>query len=554
LGIVLNWNSGYNGTPGSVDDTITNFPVMVDGVHDVLASHVNELAQAVIQLQTSQVALNNIEVQDESVSLTAAATTLNFLGAGVTAASGGSGVINITIPGVPASSVTDLQTAYDGGNTVTTSLTTPISVTATGDSETSLQLSGPTDSINFSASSIVGSSSGSLTLGSGATPLGAITSAGDITAVSYVGTRGRFGAGSAADNSIQLNGTPGVGMYFPTTAQVGISAGGANRVTISASTNTTTNVSQGPNGSAAATTYGFSGEAGSGMFLELAGRVGLSTAGTQRAAVDSTEFSSTVPFRGPNGLVSSVGLGFDAEPNTGLYRVSPNVLGVAVAGVQTWALTNSLSQSIQILRVPEGSGATPGLHGPAADTGIRIGAVNLGLSISGNEELTLSASEVSPTTDEGLNLGSNTQRFGQTYQEENILSGAAGSTERVHRVSVASTTISGSGSNTLFTVPFANTGPIVNAGRLRVIVEWTAVGDSFTEMASQIDGALFDSPTTGVFSAAATTLGRHTEGVPGGALNINLVNNAGDIDVEFQNGDPGAVDVVAEIRWQYLGN
>lgn len=51
MGIVLNWNSTYPG--GGIDDTTINFPVMVDVVHNVMASHVNALASAVIALETA---------------------------------------------------------------------------------------------------------------------------------------------------------------------------------------------------------------------------------------------------------------------------------------------------------------------------------------------------------------------------------------------------------------------------------------------------------------------------------------------------------------------
>lgn len=51
MGIVLNWNSTYPG--GGIDDTTVNFPTMVDVVHNVMASHVNALAQAIIHLETA---------------------------------------------------------------------------------------------------------------------------------------------------------------------------------------------------------------------------------------------------------------------------------------------------------------------------------------------------------------------------------------------------------------------------------------------------------------------------------------------------------------------
>lgn len=48
MGTVLAWASNY---PSSVDTISTNFPAVTDGTHDVVASHVNSLASAVVELQ-----------------------------------------------------------------------------------------------------------------------------------------------------------------------------------------------------------------------------------------------------------------------------------------------------------------------------------------------------------------------------------------------------------------------------------------------------------------------------------------------------------------------
>jgi hypothetical protein len=61
MGVVLNWNSVY---PTSIDDQITNFPTVTDTVHDVMASHVNELAQAVVALETASGGFRTNSVAD----------------------------------------------------------------------------------------------------------------------------------------------------------------------------------------------------------------------------------------------------------------------------------------------------------------------------------------------------------------------------------------------------------------------------------------------------------------------------------------------------------
>ena len=54
MGIVLNWSTGYNGTVASVDDRVSDLPTLADGVHDVMASHVNTLADICIELEANQ--------------------------------------------------------------------------------------------------------------------------------------------------------------------------------------------------------------------------------------------------------------------------------------------------------------------------------------------------------------------------------------------------------------------------------------------------------------------------------------------------------------------
>jgi hypothetical protein len=48
MGLILPWSTVY---PGAIDDNITNFPTLTDNVHDVIASHQNAVATAVIALE-----------------------------------------------------------------------------------------------------------------------------------------------------------------------------------------------------------------------------------------------------------------------------------------------------------------------------------------------------------------------------------------------------------------------------------------------------------------------------------------------------------------------
>lgn len=100
MGVVLNWTSAY---PTTIDDRITNFPTVTDNVHDVLASHVNELADAVVALQAVAGGLRTTNIADPLSPSNGDVLTYNS-GSGEWEAS--------------AASVGSLQAAYVGGNTI----------------------------------------------------------------------------------------------------------------------------------------------------------------------------------------------------------------------------------------------------------------------------------------------------------------------------------------------------------------------------------------------------------------------------------------------------
>jgi hypothetical protein len=63
----------------------------------------------------------SLTVQDEGITFETTPTTFNFIGSGVTAATGGAGIVDVTIPG--GGGALTLQDAYENGNTIVTSTT-----------------------------------------------------------------------------------------------------------------------------------------------------------------------------------------------------------------------------------------------------------------------------------------------------------------------------------------------------------------------------------------------------------------------------------------------
>jgi hypothetical protein len=101
MGIILDWTSGY---PGAIDDLVTNFPPMVNSVHDVRASHVNELANAIIAVQT---VLGDARTYPMADPMTVPSTGDTLVWDGSAWDASGGAALTVT-----------LQDAYDDGNTI----------------------------------------------------------------------------------------------------------------------------------------------------------------------------------------------------------------------------------------------------------------------------------------------------------------------------------------------------------------------------------------------------------------------------------------------------
>lgn len=138
MGVTLNWSSNY---PLAIDDQVTNYPIVADTVHDVLASHVNELAKAVVALENVAGGLrvtpiaeplspthgdvfqyNNISGEWEAVAVAAIGTTL--------------------------------QIAYNGGNTISLAAATPVAITTSGVGQDGITVTDGTDTVTVRGSEV----------------------------------------------------------------------------------------------------------------------------------------------------------------------------------------------------------------------------------------------------------------------------------------------------------------------------------------------------------------------------------------------------------------
>ena len=144
-----------------------------------------------------------------------------------------------------------------------------------------------------------------------------------------------FENGTAAAPSIYFkdSGTD-TGFYSPGTDQVGISTGGVVRLTTSTTAFTGTLPWLGQNGTAAAPALSFSGDPNTGVYNVGADNIGVSTNGTLRFDISTTAVTSTLPVVYPLGAVGTPSLTFTGDLNTGIYSPGADQVAITTAGVQ----------------------------------------------------------------------------------------------------------------------------------------------------------------------------------------------------------------------------
>lgn len=122
-------------------------------------------------------------------------------------------------------------------------------------------------------------------------------------------------------------------------------------------------------------------------------RVGANQAGLVAGGVRSLYWDIT-HIEILDGTVGTPGIGFQADPDTGFFRASADAFRSTVGGVAatTWFLSGGIAQTL----VADGSAAVPGLGFTAdADTGIyRVSANRLGVAIGGVQQVDVTSASL----------------------------------------------------------------------------------------------------------------------------------------------------------------
>jgi hypothetical protein len=164
---------------------------------------------------------------------------------------------------------------------------------------------------------------------------------GSITTAKLAGSLSvGLAAGTNSAPSLYFTGDSNTGIYSPGTDQVGITTGGSVRLTTSTTAFTGTLPWQGQNGTAAAPALSFSGDPNTGIYNVGADQLGISTNGTLRFDVSTTATTSTLPVVHPLGAVGTPSITFTGDLNTGIYSPAADTIAFVEGGVEAMRIAN----------------------------------------------------------------------------------------------------------------------------------------------------------------------------------------------------------------------
>lgn len=151
---------------------------------------------------------------------------------------------------------------------------------------------------------------------------------------------------------------------------------------------------EGKDGSQSGPTYTFSSDTNTGMYLRSADHISWSTGGNRRLSLSS----SALEFNGVNihnidGSASTPSYTFDADTDTGMFRLTGNVLGFSVGGSAAMYMQSSKVEANKVFEILAGSAAAPSLAmKDDSNTGIyKPGADQIGFSTAGTSRMTIAA-------------------------------------------------------------------------------------------------------------------------------------------------------------------
>jgi hypothetical protein len=209
--------------------------------------------------------------------------------------------------------------------------------------------------------------------------------------------------GSAAAPSLRLASDTDSGFYFAADGQIGAAIAGSAVGTIRATgwngavvgnvTGNLTGLVLASDGAVDTPSVAFANDPNTGLYSVGADSIGITTGGVLRLSVNTANVTSTLAFLAPAGTVSLPAYSFASDPDTGIYNPVANTIRIAVGGTRIVSINTAGVDILGNLVVNGGyAAATPnvctvtgtGLYG--ANTG-----ATLGLAIAGASSVEASA-------------------------------------------------------------------------------------------------------------------------------------------------------------------
>lgn len=152
--------------------------------------------------------------------------------------------------------------------------------------------------------------------------------------------------GSAAAPSVAFDNDTDTGIYRVGSDSIGFTAGGNNRMTLSSGGLVTTEAVRGRNGLATLPAFTFDSDPDSGLFRIGANNVGISTGGSTRLDIQNTVARSTIRFectggegfRSVGGSEATPSYSWTSDSDTGMYRNGANSIAFTAGGTRIMSI------------------------------------------------------------------------------------------------------------------------------------------------------------------------------------------------------------------------
>ena len=176
--------------------------------------------------------------------------------------------------------------------------------------------------------------------------------------------------GSASAPAYSFTSDTNIGMFRISENLLGFATSGIERLRIGNGTDQyirSTLVYEGPAGSATAPTFSFSTDENSGMYSVGADQIGWTAGGTLRLTLSTTALVSTLPISGAAGSAGAPSYSFTGDLDTGAFQVGADQYGIATAGTErlridatgAWGLAGANFGAAGQVLTSNGSGAAP---------------------------------------------------------------------------------------------------------------------------------------------------------------------------------------------------